>query len=81
MIAETGSAEAGGSKASWIRASYSSTNLSKFPRIRAVVWFNFNKERDWRVNSSATSLNAFRQIVGQSSTQLTGTQLVGAKAR
>ncbi|MCD0451080.1 beta-mannanase [Actinocorallia sp. API 0066] len=31
--------------------------------IIGVVWFNIKKERDWRVNSSRTSLNAFRKAV------------------
>jgi hypothetical protein len=28
-----------------------------------VVWFDSNKERDWRVSSSASSLTAFRDAV------------------
>jgi hypothetical protein len=27
-----------------------------------VVWFDVNKETDWRVESSAQSLNAYRAI-------------------
>jgi len=30
--------------------------------VRAVVWFQRNKETDWRVNSSATALAAFQAL-------------------
>jgi len=32
--------------------------------VRAVVWFQRDKETDWRVNSSAASLDAFRTVAG-----------------
>jgi hypothetical protein len=37
----------------------------RFPKVRAVVWFHANKETDWRVNSSAASLSAFRSILAE----------------
>jgi hypothetical protein len=32
------------------------------PNVRAVIWFNENKDLDWRVNSAAASLNAFKKV-------------------
>lgn len=60
MIAETASTEVGDNKARWIRDMASS--LANFPRIKALVWFDIDKETDWRVNSSARALRAFRDI-------------------
>ena len=53
LIAETASAEQGGSKADWNTALISF--LAAQPDVTAVVWFNFNKETDWRINSSTGS--------------------------
>jgi hypothetical protein len=36
-----------------------------FPRVRAVCWFQGNKERDWRVNSSNDALKAIRSALDQ----------------
>lgn len=47
-------------KASWIRAALGSTGMR---RIKAVVWFQARKERDWRVDSSTSSLRAFRSML------------------
>jgi hypothetical protein len=59
MIGEFGSSEAGGSKAAWITDAASRMRTG-YPQLRAFIWFNMNKETDWRVESSSTSLNAFR---------------------
>jgi Glycosyl hydrolase family 26 len=56
-IAELASTEHGGNKAEWINSMFAST---AFPRIEALVWFNENKETDWRIDSSAEALQAFR---------------------
>ena len=61
VIEETGSTEQGGSKADWIDA-LASTIPAQFPAVRAVVWFQRNKETDWRVNSSASALAAFQAL-------------------
>jgi mannan endo-1,4-beta-mannosidase len=66
MIAEIGCAESGGSKADWIREAHRQVTAS-FPRVRAVVWFNLNKECDWRIESSPEALAAFRGSWGQDS--------------
>jgi hypothetical protein len=64
IITETASGESGGSKAAWIEESFFRTIPEQMPRVSAVVWFNDDKERDWRVNSSQASLEAFRRVVG-----------------
>ncbi len=63
MVAETSSAESGGSKAAWITQTFFTQLPTLFPKIRAVIWFDRNKETDWRINSSAASLAAWDQVV------------------
>jgi beta-mannanase len=62
MIAETASTEVGGNKAAWISQGLANDLPTRFPRIGAVIWFNENKETDWRVNSSTTALAAYASI-------------------
>lgn len=59
MIAETACAEEGGDKGQWIAETWE-TLSRRFPRIRAVVWFNINKECDWRISSSYASEESFK---------------------
>jgi beta-mannanase len=61
LIAETASAEQGGSKADWITALFSYLNAQ--PDVTAVTWFHYNKETDWRINSSPAAADAFRQAI------------------
>jgi beta-mannanase len=61
LIAETSSAEQGGSKADWISALFSYLNAQ--PDVTAVTWFHYNKETGWRINSSTASAGAFRQAL------------------
>jgi beta-mannanase len=63
MFAETASAPGPGNKARWIRQGFRTTIPTDFPRVRAVVWFDQDKETDWRVNSSPASLRAWRSVV------------------
>lgn len=58
ILAETASTESGGSKAAWTTDFFAS--LKSRPQIKAVVWFNFDKETDWRIESSASAMQAFR---------------------
>jgi hypothetical protein len=62
MIAETASAEIGGDKAAWISQGLLTDLPARLPAVRAVIWFDENKETDWRVNSSAAALAAYRQV-------------------
>jgi hypothetical protein len=59
MIGEFASSELGGNKAQWI-ADASSRMHAAYPGLRAFIWFNYNKETDWRVESSTASLTAFK---------------------
>lgn len=59
IISETASAEAGGNKAEWIQAMFRDLALS-FPNVTEIVWFNLNKETDWRIDSSSAALTAFQ---------------------
>ena len=61
MLAETASAEPGGSKAQWIDEAARGIEYD-FPALKALVWFNVAKEADWRVDSSSASLSAFRNL-------------------
>jgi hypothetical protein len=72
IVTETAASEVGGSKAAWIEETFLETIPATMPRISAVIWFNENKERDWRVNSSQASLDAYRKVVA--STLYGGTQ-------
>jgi hypothetical protein len=67
MIAETASAESGGDKSAWIRQGLMEDLPSELPQVRAVVWFDENKETDWRVDSSSKSLAAYREVATASS--------------
>jgi endoglucanase len=63
LIAETSSGEVGGSKAAWIRDALGTQLPAHFPRVRALLWFNENKEIDWRIESSETARRAFAEAV------------------
>jgi mannan endo-1,4-beta-mannosidase len=63
LVAETASAEQGGSKAQWITDTYSIQIPSNFEKIKAIIWFNENKETDWRIESSSTAQNAFATAI------------------
>jgi hypothetical protein len=52
----------GTSKAAWITDAFT-TQLARHPEITGWLWFNALKERDWRVNSDAASLNAFKAVL------------------
>jgi beta-mannanase len=62
MISETASTELGGNKAAWITSAYTREIPSRTPRVKIVIWFDQNKETDWRVESSTASLNAYRAV-------------------
>jgi hypothetical protein len=66
MITEVASAEVGGDKAAWILRGFLNEIPRLFPRVSAVVWFDVQKEADWRVDSSPASLAAFRTVAASS---------------
>lgn len=48
------------SKGAWVKEMFTTR---RFPRISTVIWFQERKERDWRAESSAASLAAFRRYL------------------
>lgn len=54
-LAEVGSDAAGGDKAAWVRDMFASTG---YERLEAIVWFNDDKERDWRLTSPPEAADA-----------------------
>jgi beta-mannanase len=59
MIAETASAEEGGSKSIWINDFFA--QLRNNPDVLAFVWFNIKRSyADWRIESSSSAQSAFR---------------------
>ncbi|AEV69659.1 beta-mannanase [Acetivibrio clariflavus DSM 19732] len=75
IIAEWASAEIGGNKAQWITDSFNRIK-SSYDKIFAAVWFNHNKETDWRINSSEAALNAYRNAIKKTSATPTATQVL-----
>ncbi|HXU70480.1 MAG TPA: glycosyl hydrolase [Polyangia bacterium] len=61
ILAETASAEVGGNKAAWIDDMHAQLKTT-FTGIKAVVWFDINKETDWRIDSSPTALAAYQAM-------------------
>jgi hypothetical protein len=70
-LLETGVVEEPGkSKASWIRSGYTALRAGRYPRVKAVSWWqerwrdqNGGPDRDTRVNSSSSSAAAYRRAV------------------
>jgi len=68
IIGEFASQEgAAGAKAQWITDAY--VKMRANPRVVGAVWFNANKEADWRVESSPASLQAFQAAMAQPGVQ------------
>lgn len=61
IIAEMASDEAGGSKATWIN-NIIPTLKNNFPLIKAIVWFDEDKERHWQITSSSSALAAYQKM-------------------
>jgi beta-mannanase len=66
IFTETASSEIGGDKAAWIRRGFLNEVPQHYPRVSAVIWFDVQKESDWRVDSSQPSLEAFREVAASS---------------
>jgi beta-mannanase len=57
FISESGSAELGGDKAEWITDMFA--GLRARPWIVGLMWFDYDKETDWRISSSDAARAAF----------------------
>jgi beta-mannanase len=62
MIGEVATTENGGSKADWITDALTVQLPQHFPRVKALVWFNWTAEgHDWVIESSPAAQAAFAQ--------------------
>ena len=71
MIGETGAVEGGLGKAAWIKDALVTQLPRYFPRVKALVWFNWRiledgKWWEWPIESSASAQDAFRSAIGSS---------------
>ncbi len=71
MIAETASSEYGGSKSAWIMDALRTQLPLNYPRIKALVWFNWNApatygNMDWVIESSAAATSGFAAGIASS---------------
>lgn len=60
FISEMGTSATGGDKAAWITDMFYQLE-HKFPNVKAFVWFNINKETDWRFTDNQNSVEAFKK--------------------
>ncbi len=79
MIAETASTEVGGDKAAWIRDGFQYDLPARLPAVRAVIWFDRDKETDWRVNSSTAATSAFRSLAAPAPPAVTSVAVQGSR--
>jgi beta-mannanase len=63
LLAEVGCAEEGGAKARWMEEMLAALP-TRFPRVESLVWFQCDKERDWRIDSSSAAWYAFQRMLG-----------------
>jgi len=65
ILPEIGTAEVGGSKPDWVTHAMSDQLLASFPRLRALVWFDLNKETAWELDSTQPALHAWLNAASQ----------------
>ncbi len=67
MIGEFGSVEQGGSKANWLTDALGTQIPSRYTRMRAAVYFNWQFDGvDWRIETSQAAKDAWRKGIGSS---------------
>jgi beta-mannanase len=81
ILGEVGSAETGGDKAQWISEGLGPSLVAQFPRVKAVVWFDMNKEEAWAVSSSSSAQSAYVSALRQSQYMASASQLMPVLAR
>lgn len=59
VICEMGTSSTGGDKAAWITDMFVQLETN-FPKVKAFVWFNIDKETNWLFNQTEASTNAFK---------------------
>ena len=63
VLTEIASTEAGGRKSAWIRDFLA--QIERYPSVVGFVWFQYDKETDWRIDSSNASRAAFADGLAQ----------------
>ncbi|GHJ17139.1 MULTISPECIES: glycoside hydrolase family 26 protein [unclassified Micromonospora] len=61
VVTETAAAESSGHKARWIRETFAS--LPRYPNLIGLIWFEVDKEQDWRIAGSPAAAAAFAEAV------------------
>lgn len=61
VVTETGAADAAGNKARWIRDTFRA--LPRYPGLIGLIWFEVDKEKDWRIAGSPAAATAFAEAV------------------
>jgi mannan endo-1,4-beta-mannosidase len=79
-LAEIASAEEGGDKAGWVRDMFAPSTRERFPRLSMVVWFDEDKEADWRIASSPDARAAFREALATLTNASDGAHAAGVNA-
>ncbi|MEW2327574.1 glycosyl hydrolase [Micromonospora chersina] len=69
VITETGGSDHIGRKAEWITEAFQT--LPRYPFIIGLIWFEVNKELDWRIVSSPAVTTAFARAVAAPRYQVT----------
>ncbi len=62
MIGEYATGDNGGNKAEWILDAYKQIK-EKFKAIKLAIWFNIDKEVDWRIDGYPEIADAYRKAV------------------
>lgn len=68
-----------GQKAQWITDAYQKMRAN--PRVAGAIWFNANKEADWRVESSSTALAAYQAAMAQAGVQTAFAPVTASRTR
>jgi beta-mannanase len=61
MIGEFACGNMGGKKPAWIR-NMGKVLKTKYPAIKSIVWFNVDKETDWRIDDEIETIKAAREV-------------------
>ncbi|WP_405089801.1 glycosyl hydrolase [Micromonospora sp. NBC_01392] len=61
VVTETGASDIGARKARWIRETFDS--LPRYRNLIGLIWFEVDKETDWRIADSPAAATAFAESV------------------
>ncbi|WP_431932532.1 glycoside hydrolase family 26 protein [Micromonospora sp. RP3T] len=61
VVTETAAAESSGHKARWIRETFAA--LPRYPNLIGLIWFEVDKEQNWRIAGSPAAAAAFAEAV------------------